>query len=63
MNYFGLSCAFAILLVALLLVIISASGAVGKTRQAQADGTMNTKTDTYHNTSVIIKSQKKIYEL
>ena len=61
MNYFGLSCVFAILLVALLLVTTFASGVTGNTRQAQADGITNgiTKTDTYHNTSVIIKSLKK----
>jgi len=44
-----------------LLDIISMSGETGNKEQAQADGI--TKTDTYHNTSVIIKSLKKIYEL
>ena len=61
MNGFGISCVLVILLVAARLDIISTSGETGNKEQEQADGI--TKTDTYHNTSVIIKSLKKIYEL
>ena len=59
MNYFGLSCVCAILLVALLLAITITHGVTERKEQAQADGI--TKTDTYLS-SIIAFKRKLDYE-
>ena len=55
MNYFGISCVFAILLVAARLDIISTSGETGNKEQEQADGI--TKTDTYLSSIIAFKGK------
>ena len=47
MNYFGLSCVCAILLVELLLVITLVNGVTAKRKQAQADGIINSSVIAY----------------
>jgi len=59
MNYFGLSCVCAILLVALLSVTTLLNGRIERRKQAQADGI--TRTDTYLS-SIIAYKGKLDYE-
>ena len=47
MNYFGLSCVCAILLVALLSVTTLVNGVTAKRKQAQADGIINSSVIAY----------------
>jgi len=55
MNYFGLSCVCAILLVALLSVTTLLNGRIERRKQAQADGI--TKTDTYLSSIIAFKGK------
>ena len=55
MNYFGLSCVCAILLVALLSVTTLLNGRIERRKQAQVDGI--TKTDTYLSSIIAFKGK------
>jgi len=55
MNYFGISCVFAILLVGLLSVITLVNGRIERRKQAQEDGI--TKTDTYLSSIIAFKGK------
>ena len=58
MNYFGLSCVCAILLVALLSVTTLVNGRIERRKQAQADGI--TRTDTYLSSIIAYKGKSDI---
>jgi len=55
MNYFGLSCVCAILLVGLLSVTTLLNGRIERRKQAQVDGI--TKTDTYLSSIIAFKGK------
>ena len=58
MNYFGLSCVCAILLVALLSVTTLVNGVTERRKQAQVDGI--TRTDTYLSSIIAYKGKSDI---
>ena len=55
MNYFGLSCVVAILLVGLLSVTTFVNGRIERRKQAQVDGI--TRTDTYLSSIIAFKGK------
>jgi len=58
MNYFGLSCVCAILLVGLLSVTTLLNGRIERRKQAQVDGI--TRTDTYLSSIIAYKGKSDI---